>query len=239
MRLLSSIALLAALMSTLVVPVAAAPAAQMPDTGALFQASAQAMDGAQSMRFSGSIDMTVTAQGSPVNVSMPMSGAYQAPDRMTMSVQIPQAGGSMEKIMVGQQVWMRLGQGGWQVQRAPADSQANPLGKTHADWFHDLTDVAVIDTGSAYRVTATVDVAQALSMGYASAFSAGRTGLPIDPNAIGSQVALTIDKATSYITSMRMDVTMPVPDLSANMVMTMNMDFSDFNNVATEILPPV
>src|SRR5688572_21489336 len=103
MRLIPGVALLAALLSTLIMPVAAAPAAQTPDTYAILEASARAMDGAQSMRFSGGIDTTVLAQGTPVHMSMPMSGAYQAPDRMTMSVQMPQAGMSMEMIMAGGQ----------------------------------------------------------------------------------------------------------------------------------------
>lgn len=239
MRLISCIALFAALMPTLLMPVAAAPASQMADANAIFEVSARAMDSAQSMRFSGSIDITVTSERSPVTMSMPMSGAYQAPDRMTMSVQMPQAGGSMDMIMVGAQMWMRTGQGAWRVQRTSAATSASPLGKTHEEWFRDLMDVAITDAGAAYRVTATMDVAQAMSAGYASAFGPGMSGLPTDPSAVSSQVALTIDKATSYIVSMQMDITMPVPDLAASMLMTMNMSFSDFNNMAAEIMPPV
>ena len=49
---------------------------------------------------------------------------------------------------------------------------------------------------------------------------------------------LTIDKATSYMTSMRMDLAITAPDRSTTISMTMNMSFTDFNGVAGEILPP-
>jgi hypothetical protein len=239
MRLVSGVALLAVLLSTLIAPVAAAPSTQMPDTYAVLEASARAMDGAQSMRFSGAIEMTVSTQGTPVHMTMPMSGAYQAPDRMMMSVQMPQAGMSMEMIMVSGQMWMRMGQGAWRAQRVSPDMTASPMGMSHADWFRDLLDVAIADAGSSYRVTATVDVAQAMNAGYSSALGPGMAGMPIDMSAVSSQVTLQIDKATNYITSMQMDITMPVPDMATTMDITMQMGFSDFNSLVAEILPPV
>jgi hypothetical protein len=239
MRLIPGIALLAVLMSSLISSAAAASSAQTTDTWTILEASARAMDGAESMRFSGSIEMTVSAQGTPVQMSMPMSGAYQAPDRMTMSVQMPQAGMSMDMIMVGGQMWMRMGQGAWRAQRVPRDAAANPMGMSHADWYRDLMEISIADAGSAYRVTAAMDVAQAMNAGYSSAFSTGMSGLPIDTSAVSSQVTLTIDKTTSYIVSMQMDISMPVPDLATTMDMSMTMAFSDFNVRAAEILPPV
>jgi hypothetical protein len=239
MRLIFGVALYAALLSTFLMPVAAALATQVADATAILEASARAMDSAQSMSFSGSVDITVTANRSPIQMSMPMSGAYQAPDRLTMSFQMPQAGGSMDMIMISGQMWMRTGQGPWRAQRVSSDAYASPLGKSHAEWFRDLTDVAISDVGGAYRVTATMDVAQAMSAGYSSALGPGAGSLPIDLSTAGAQVTLTIDKATSYIVSMKLDMTMPVPDLAATMVMTMNMNFSDFDSLAAEILPPV
>jgi len=240
MRLLSGMALFAALMSTLLMPAAAAPSSQMADGPAILEATARAMDAAQSMRFSGSIDMNVSSGGSPVAMNLPMSGAYQAPDRMSMSVQMPRMGTSMDMIMVGGQMWMRNGQGEWKAQRMSEGAYASPLGMSHADWFRDFTDVNVTDLGAAYRVAAIVDVSQALSAGYSGALGPGRSGaMPFDMSAAGSQVTLTIDKASSYMVSMQLELSMPMPDLAASMTMTMNLTFSDFNGMAVEILPPV
>jgi hypothetical protein len=235
MRLIASLAAFLALLTTIAMPAAAAPSTQAVDPQSVLDASARAMDAAQSMRFSGAIDMNISAEGAPISMSMPMSGAYQAPNRVSMSAQVPEVGVSMEMIIVGDRAWLREGQSAWRAQPVPAGSQASPFGVTHADWFRDFPNAQLTDLGSTYRITSTLDAAQALSSGgYSSTL--GSSALPFDFSGPAS-VAVTIDKATNYLTSMQMELSMTVD--TAEISMTMNLTFTDFNSLAIEILPPV
>ena len=236
MRLLPRLALFVAL-TTMFLPSALAAPAQQADARSILDRSAQAMDAAQSMRFAGSMDMTVSVADSPISISMPMSGAYQAPDRMTMNVQVPDMSTSMDMVMVGGQVWMRSGAGLWKASPA-GDAYASPLGMNHQDWVNGLTDVAATDLGNTYRASGTMDISDALKAGYSGAGLSGRTRTAVDFSGSTAQIVLTIDKATNYMVAMQMDLAMPLPDFSAAMSMTMNMSFTDFNGVAEEIRAP-
>ena len=59
------------------------------------------MDAAQSMRFSGAMDMSFSVGDAPKAMNIPMSGTYQAPDRMQMQMQMPDIGTSMEIQLLG------------------------------------------------------------------------------------------------------------------------------------------
>ncbi len=238
MRFVSGIALFAALVSTLLLPASAAPAQQGADARAVLNANAQAMDAAMTMRFSGAMDVTVSKGNTSTAMNMPMSGAYQAPDRMMMTVQMPDLGTSMEVVMVEGEVWTRTGRGPWKVTPASSDAYASPLGMSHADWVASLIDPVVTDLGSTYRVSAGMDVSDALKAGFTGASGPG--GSPgIDVSGTNAKIALTIDKATNYMVSMQMDLALPMPAYSASMALTMNINFSDFNSMAVDILPPV
>src|SRR5206468_396808 len=154
MRLVSGCALLVALMAILLPPAYAAPTRQEADARAILDASARAMDAAQSMRFSGAMDMSFSVGDAPKAMNIPMSGTYQAPDRMQMQMQMPDIGTSMEMIMVGGQAWTRKGQGAWQSTGAEHDAHASPLGMSHSDWFGGFSKPVATDIGNAYRVTA-------------------------------------------------------------------------------------
>jgi len=170
---------------------------------------------------------------------MPLSGAYQAPDRMTMSIEMAELGTSVDMVMVGGQVWIRTGRGPWQTSRLAADELARPLGMTHADWVAGLTDPVVRDLGSAYEVSAGMDVSNALRAGFMSAAGSERLASSVDFTAATAQIALTIDKATNYMTSMQMDLSFPMPAYGADMTMTTTMDFTDFNAMGVEISAPM
>lgn len=212
MRFVAGIALFASLMSTLLPAVFAAPAQQGADARAVLSASAQAMDAAASMRFSGAMDVTVSIGDAPTAMNMPMSGAYQAPDRMMMTVQMPDLGSSMDVVMVGGLVWTRTGRGPWKAAPASSAAYASPLGMSHADWVASLIDPVAIDLGSSYRVSAGMDVSDALRAGYTGAAGPGRSTAGIDFSGTSAKIALTIDKATNYIVSMQMDLAFPMPD---------------------------
>ena len=238
MRLVSACAVLVALMAILLPPAYAAPTSQVADARAILDASAHAMDAAQSMRFSGAMDMSFSMGDAPKAMSIPMSGTYQAPDRMQMQMQMPDMGTSMEMIMVGGQVWTRSGQGAWQSKAAERDGYASPLGMSHSDWFSGFSNPVITYIGNAYRITAELDISATLGAGYAGPLGPGTAGSSVDTSGVPAEVTLTIDKATSYMTSMRMHLAIPAPDRSTTISMTMNMSFTDFNAVAGEILPP-
>jgi hypothetical protein len=239
MRLVSAYTVFVALMAMLLPTAYAAPTSQAVDARAVLDASARAMDAAQSMRFSGAMDMSVPMADGPKAMNIPMSGTYQAPDRMQMQMQLPDMGTSMEMIMVGGQVWTRKGQGAWQPMAADHDAYASPVGMSHSDWFGGFLDPVATDIGNAYRITAELDMSAALGVGYAGPLEPSTAGSSVDASAVPAEVTLTIDKASSYMTSMRMDLAMPTPDRSTIISMTMLMSFTDFNGVAGEILPPV
>lgn len=237
MRFISTIALLAALMSTLLTPAFAAPAEQAADARAILGASALVMDTTRSMSFSGVMEMTIPMGSTPTVMSMPMSGSYQAPDRMTMTVDMPDMGTSMDMVMVGEQIWMRTGRGAWLA--APArDAYASPLGMSHAQWVGGFINLVVTDLGDAYRVSAGLDVSDALKAGF-NATASPDLADTVDFTGVTAQISLTIDKATNYMTAMQMDLPMPMPRYSLIVNTTMYMNFADFNNMAVDIIAPV
>ena len=239
MRFIRGVALMVALMSTLLPPAFAAPSQQGADVLAALSASAQAMDAATSLSFSGAMDVTVSAANGSTAMNMPMSGAYQAPDRMMMAVQMPDLGTSMEVVMVGGQVWKRTGRGPWKATPASSDAYASPLGMSHADWVASVTEPAVTDLGSSYRIDAGMDVSDALKAGFTGATGPGRSNASVDFSGTSAKIALTIDKTTNYMMSMQMDLAFPMPDYSATMTMAMSISFAEFNSMAVDILPPV
>jgi hypothetical protein len=237
MRFISSVALLAALLSTLLTPAFAAPAEQAADVRSILASSALVMDSTRSMSFSGGMTMTIPMGSTPRVLSMPMSGSYQAPDRMTMTVDMPDMGTSMDMITVGGQIWTRTGQGPWLA--APArDAYASPLGMSHAEWVGGFINPVVTDRGDTYRVTAGLDASDALKAGF-NATASPDVADTVDFSGVIAQVSLTIDKATSYMVSMQMDLPMPMPRYSLTINTTTNMTFADFNNMAVEIIAPV
>ena len=232
MRAVSIFAILFAL-SLSAAPLRAAPEGQPADPREILAASAQAMDSAQSMRFAGAMDMDLGLTASRPTLTLPLSGAYQAPDRMSMTMQMPGGGSSIDLVMVGSQVWMRTGQGTWKPQEARGGS-ATVVGMSHAEWFSGFTDPVMTDVGTAYRITAGVDLSDAVRAGYGSQSSGGL----LDLSSSAQQITLTIDKATSYMTAMQLELALPIPELSATIAATMNVTFSDFNNAGVDILAP-
>ena len=170
-------------------------------------------------------------------VTMPVSGAYQAPGRMSMSTLVPYFNVPIDAIMVESQAWTRTGSEPWRATSGEQPSYASVVGVSYTDWFRTLGDPVVTDLGDTYRVT--VGTAPADLARPPATPRRWSAGMPVDVSSGVTHTVLSIDKATNYLTAMQIDLTLPVPDLATNMVVTLHLSFSDFDSAGVDIRPPV
>lgn len=224
-----------------------------PDARAILEASASAMDNARSMRISGTVDIQATSAGMSFAVAMPILADYQAPDRFRFAVDVAMMGLSIEGIVIGDQVWTRVGEEQWESMSpgqlgAPIDP-ASFAGFRNAEFVRYLLSPTLSDLGASYRVSGDLDVVGALGAGGGMGALLGDPMgmMSMDLSGITARITATINKSSLYMETMEMEMAMAMPALetgaggqmAGNLSVTISITFSDFNSPAIDIRPPL
>ncbi|HZT06261.1 MAG TPA: DUF6612 family protein [Chloroflexota bacterium] len=231
--------------------ISAPTTAALPDARALLDASNAAMNGVTSMRMRGAMDFQMDATDMSFSMNMPITAEFVAPDRMHMTISSGALGFSGEILMVGSQLWTRSGDGSWEtMSSSDLSAPVNPTmmarpGNTDLSRF--LINPTVSDEGASYRVSTDVDMAQAIAEGSSAASMMGTdmTGMDMfDLSSMTVHLNLSVNKATQYVDSMEMTMTMVMPDTemsagsAGSMTIHLNFTVTDFNNPAIRVEPP-
>jgi len=203
------------------------------------------MDKVATMRFNGSMDLAVEAEGLSYAMTIPMTGEYEAPDRVHTLGEVGSLGFSSETISIGSLAWSRSAAGDvWsQDSSSQFGTPVNPaqMSKLNAAQMAGfLLDPALTDAGSTYQLASDLDMARALAPG---------SGAPIfgedmmdtsflDLDAATGQMTLTINKSTRFVEGMELTMTLPVKEPAGSIGIHLNLTFTDFNNAAIAVNPP-
>lgn len=239
----------------------ATPLEQPPDAATLITRSGQALGEAQSFRMDGALEVASAARGSSISMTFPINGAFMAPDRMHVGVDVGALGFEGEAIVIGQNVWVRAGGEAWEsISGVTGDYGWPPMGSSFmspppGDIGQFLRDASVVEDGASYRISGMIDLVAALAAVTPPDEMAARMGSRTPfatemPDLSGSSVTFVyfIDRATMYPTSAEMTMVMPgmpsfsggaAPGASSDVTITARVTYRDFNDPAIRIEPPI
>jgi hypothetical protein len=236
-------------------PIALGAAAPWKDAYALLEASSSAMGRVRSWRFSGAIDVRFADRGTSFSQAMPVSGEG-AQDRQRLVVEVPMMGRSVEMIMIGDQVWMRMGERPWESASwadfgVPVDPFSVFKPTSGAQLARYLLNAQLSEVGAAYRVSADLDASQSVAELGDQASGLGSEAfarMGLDLSAMKAQMVLTINKSTLYIETMELAITMSLPagqgpvtgalPIGGEASVAFRLNLSGFNDPAIDIQPP-
>ncbi len=211
------------------------------------EAAASALEGVQSMRFSGQTNVTPASTGEPVKV-FGGRGEFQSPDRGRMTVEQPLLSQVNETISVGQLSWLQTVDGSAWVP-LPA-SAAPPAPRSIADQLRQVSRYMVSPTvnedDTQMTISASVDLARAVSeeSPIAATIGVGFTGDTDQGSLINdSRVVITIDRSSglplSLDTSLAMVPGAPPEGFPAGqLTITTSLTLTDFNSPEVVIRAP-
>jgi hypothetical protein len=213
----------------------------LPDSRALIQSTIDATDGARALRFSSRLVTEIKAPGLSRTIAVPMSGEYQAPDRLRLQLS---ARPPREVVAEGTGLWSRVGEGSWQptlpaALGIPADPNAWVRPRA-GDYLLYATDPSVADDGGAYRLSGRLDIARALRE------SSGAVGVlrmaPIDLDnvdwiAATAELKATIQKPVPYLTELEVRINAPAPRIRGDVAMRLDFALADFDDPTIDVQP--
>lgn len=241
--LVRSLAVVAAAIFVLGAPALAQAPSPVPDAQTLIRATTDATDGARSLRFTSRLETEVKAPGLSRSIVVPMSGEYQAPDRVRLRIE---AAGSQEVIAVGNALWARSRDGEWQRSLPAAlGLAADPSAWVRpraADYLLFVLNPTVTEEGTSYRLSGGLDVTRAVREG------PGLRGLlamgPIDADSLdwtaaaGTFTAI-IQKSTPYLDSLDVVINAPVPRVRGDASIRLRFTVSEVDSGAIDVRPPL
>jgi hypothetical protein len=245
-------------------PLAAAAQPRSPDPYETLQASANAMQSVEAARFTGTVDMRMISSGSSMTMTMGMAGEYRAPDRMHMTIDLgslmgavadPSLTGPMEMVIVGDNAWMRIGSQPWEsaaggmgtgMSRSGMMSPAY-LNRHISEMGRYIPNAVLVETGGVYQIRGDLDLNAAMADGMEMAAMMGMdvptSSMP--PSAMQmfenmtARVSASINRSTMFMEGMQITMNMPEPRGSGEMVMTLDVAFTDYNSPSIQIQPPL
>ncbi len=245
-------------------PLAVAAQPRSPDPYDILEASANAMNGVQAARFTGTVDMRMASGGTAMSMSMGMAGEYRAPDSVRMTIDLgsllgsfgdPSMSGPMEIVIVGDDAWMRMGSQPWESMTGSMGMGMSYSRMTSPADFNRhigqmgryIPNAVFAETGGVYQVQGDLDLNAAMADGMEMS---AMMGMDMPASAMGPSTMQMFESMTaSFSASINrstllmegMQVTINIPDLrgSGDMAMTVDMTFSDYNSPSIQIQAPL
>jgi hypothetical protein len=221
------------------------------DAASILEASAAAMENVGSMRFNGSVAINMASEGMTMNMAIPVSGAYVAPDRMRLAIAGSTLGVDGEMILIGDELWMRTGEAGWTTAGAGTGGMRGlSMGAgmhpsmitrpTSSEIAQFISEMSLSDQGGNYLLTGRIDLAQLMAETLGEDAMLGQQMMSDEMDSLTTEVNFTVNKATLYTENVAfvMGMSAPAAGSQGDMNVTINFEMFDFDSPDITIEAP-
>ena len=233
------------------------PRAAAEDVDSILEASAIAMEAVQSLRFSGTGEMSFGTGPTGSSMTMEVSGAYRAPDRLQISISMDtradggwgasMGNGAVEMVVIGDQIWGRMGSQDWETSSlgemmggfdatmvTPAMFSPSTFTRPDTNFDGLLPGATVSDDGGVYRISANADLADVVGRMVPEELGGPMMMADLFSGPARVQLSLDISRTTLYVERIQVTVS-----LFPEMMISFTGNMSDFDSPSVSIEPPM